>query len=110
MVPPGNSTNLNAVTALHQAIPSLHGHGPVEVSIGGFPTPLDRRVIGTTRAITNITASQALAGEGGTLVKGGDQGFGFNEDYIQGGVIGFSSYLSLFVITYLDLLMFDSLP
>lgn len=91
MVPPGNSTNLSNVIALHQAIPSLHGHGPIEVSVGGFPTPLDRRVIGTARAILNVTGSQAVAGKGGVLVSGGDEGFGFNEDYIQGGVIGISA-------------------
>ena len=90
MVPPGNATSLSTVISQNQALPNLHGSGPVEVSIGGFPTPLDHRVIGTARAIANLSAVGSSAGFGGALVKGGDEGFGFNVDYLQGGQIGMS--------------------
>ena len=91
MVPPGNATSLDSVVAQHQALPQLHGHGLVEVSVPGFPTPLDHRVIGTARAVSNLSLDQIDKGQAGSLIKGGDSGFGFNIDYLSGALVGMST-------------------
>ncbi|KIJ22613.1 GMC oxidoreductase, partial [Sphaerobolus stellatus SS14] len=52
-----------------QVNPKVHGNGPVETSVEGFPTELDNRVIG---------ASKFLGGE-----------FSFNLDYNAGNLVGF---------------------
>ncbi len=31
--------------------PSVHGNGPVQVSVGGFPTELDERVVDTSKKL-----------------------------------------------------------
>lgn len=93
MVPPGNSSSLDSVIAQNQALPQLHGNGLVEVSVPAFPTPLDHRVIDTARTISNLTLDQIDGGQAGSLIKGGDVGFGFNEDYLSGALVGTSMWI-----------------
>ncbi|KAF8148671.1 aryl-alcohol oxidase-like protein [Crassisporium funariophilum] len=57
-----------------QIIPSAHGNGPVQVSLPGFPTELDNRV---------INASKQLGGR-----------FPFTVDLNAGNTVGFSSMQS----------------
>jgi hypothetical protein len=56
-----------------QFTPSVHGyHGAVDVSLPGFPTPLDKRVIASTQETTE---------------------FPFNQDMNSGDVIGIGAYI-----------------
>ncbi|KAL4257348.1 GMC oxidoreductase family protein [Pleurotus pulmonarius] len=61
-----------------QVIPAAHGNGPVQVSLAGFPSELDDRVINTSRQV------------------GGK--FRFNEDINAGDSVGFS-YLQASIAT-----------
>lgn len=56
-----------------QFIPSVHGyHGAVDVSLPGFPTPLDKRVIASTQETPE---------------------FPFNQDMNSGDVLGIGTYI-----------------
>jgi hypothetical protein len=79
MSPPINEQNEKLVApADHhntsgQFIPSVHGfHGAVDVSLPGFPTPLDKRVIASTRETAE---------------------FPFNQDMNSGDVLGIGAYI-----------------
>ena len=65
-------------------IPSVHGNGPIEVSVSGFPTELDSRILG---------ASQQLGGE-----------FKFNEDVNQGDTLGVGTlaYIRIYILFLWD--------
>lgn len=63
LVPPADNHS-----TLGEADPSVHGNGPVEVSVPGFPLPLDDIV---------VSASKQLGGR-----------FAFNEDFNSGNFVG----------------------
>ena len=74
MVPPADGHNTTG-----QVIPSVHGNGPIDVSVYGFPTELDSRIIDTSRQL------------------GGD--FKFNEDVNQGDTLGIGTlgYICIYI-------------
>lgn len=67
LVPPADGHN-----ATGEADPSVHGTGPVDVSVPGFPLPLDNLV---------MNASQQLGGR-----------WAFNEDINAGNGLGTGQY------------------
>ena len=70
LVPPADGRN-----ATGEADPSVHGTGPVEVSVAGYPLPLDNLV---------MNASQQLGGR-----------WAFNEDINAGNGLGTGQYKAL---------------
>jgi hypothetical protein len=63
-----------------QFTPSVHGfHGAVDVSLPGFPNPLDKRVIASTQE---------------------DVEFPFNQDMNSGDVLGVGAYIHSSALLY----------
>ncbi|THG95129.1 hypothetical protein EW026_g6469 [Hermanssonia centrifuga] len=62
-----------------QVIPAVHGHGPVEVSVPGFPLPLDGLVVNASRELGGIWSYSRDLNAGITL------GTGYMQSSIGGG-------------------------
>lgn len=69
LVPPADGHDTTG-----QVIPSVHGNGPVEVSVPGFPLPLDDIVLSASRQVGGIWQYNEDINAGNGLGTGATRG------------------------------------